>query len=351
MASADYKESFRKGVQALDRKQYAEAAAAFREALQERSQEGGEEVKISGNFFSPYLPYYYLGVALHSLGDCGGAVNAWKESERQGYIARTARMKDLKSSREQCLGPMLAQRYQAGQSEIASAEREQGSFRSLANGTVERQRWKPLADREAKALEFLVLARKKLEEGRQSSNPDLLSEAKGLAADAGKEFRSLREEGSSMIEQWQQAQARSRPSAPEAPRAAPAPSAPVTAAEKRAETPIPAALAPSPVEAPGRRPLPETLITAARAYFSADYPVTVKLLQKASFADPRAAAQASLFRAAARMALYWRGAAQDGALLVAAQKDVRESRRLDPGLRVDARAFSPRFRSFVEQVK
>jgi len=357
-AAADYKASFRKGIQALDRKQPAEAAAYFREALQERSQEGGEDVKITGTFFSPYLPHYYLGVALVATGDCTGAANAWRESERQGFISRTSKIKDLQTYKDQCLGPVLAQRFQAGQAEISSAEREQQALRSLPSGQVDRQKWKAIADREAKAQELLSLARKKLEEGQRNRNIDTLAEAKGLAANAGKEFQALREEGRSVIAQWQQAQAQaqtqaqSRPAPPEPPRVAqqqvPAPPPPAARVEATPPAAQPVPMTPEPIETSAAKPVPEPLLTGARAYFAADYPLTLRLLAKASFPDRRAAAQAALFRAAARMALYWRGADQNQSLLAAARKDIQEGRRMDPGLKVNARVFSPRFRSFFD---
>jgi hypothetical protein len=223
-----------------------------------------------------------------------------------------------------------------------------------------------VADREAKAQDLLSLARKKLEEGQRNRNLDTLSEAKGLAASAAKQFQSLKEEGSSLIAQWQQAQmqaqaqTQNRSAPPEPPHAVPpvpvqVPAPPTARPEKQAEVlsavPQPS-LAPFPSpETSSRKPVPESLLAAVRAYFAADYPLTVKLLEKASFSDRRATAQAFLFRAAARMALYWRGADRETDLLAAAQRDIREGRRLDPGLRVDARAFSPRFRSFVGNLR
>jgi hypothetical protein len=358
---ADYSVSFQKGYQALDRKQYAEAAVLFREALQEHSQEGGDDVKITGTFFIPYLPHYFLGVALVGQGDCGGALNAWQESERQGYIARTPRIKELRSYKEQCLGPVLAQRFQSGQSEIAEAEREQSALRSLPSGLGDRQRWRVIADLEIKAQEQLALARKKLEEGQRNRNPDTLAEAKGLATSAGKEFRSLKEEGRALIAQAQQAPAPVPPRpVPEAPRSAPPVPAPSTPAARQAEvspsstppSPVgPSPLPQTPAEALSRKPVPESLLAAVRAYFAGDYPRTLKLLDGPSFPDRRANAQAKLFRAAARMALYWRGADRAGDLLAAAQREIRDGRRLDPGLKVDARAFSPRFRSFFDGLR
>ncbi len=361
VAVADYSASFRKGFQALDRKQYGEAAVYFRGALQEHSQEGGDDVKISGTFFIPYLPHYFLGVALVGQGDCNGALKAWKESERQGYIARTSRIKELQSYKDQCLAPVLAESLLAGQSEIAGAEREQQALHSLPSGLGDRQRWAVIADRETKAQEQLALARKKLEEGRRNRNLDTLAEAKGLAANAEEEFRSLKGEGRSLIAQAQQvpAPAPTRP-APEPPRPAlqvPAPS--IQAARQAEVSPSPAPpspVAPSPVpqtpaEALSRKPVPESLLAAVRAYFAGDYPRTLKLLDGPVFPDRRANAQAKLFRAAARMALYWRGADREADLLAAAQREIRDGRRLDPGLKVDARAFSPRFRSFFDGLR
>jgi len=98
---ADYKESYRKGIEAVDRKLWAEVAKRMREALEENPKEG-EKVKLYGLRFEPYLPHFYLGLALANTGDCGGALKAFAVSEEQAAIDATPRHAELVEARKAC---------------------------------------------------------------------------------------------------------------------------------------------------------------------------------------------------------------------------------------------------------
>jgi len=124
--------------------------------------------------------------------------------------------------------------------------------------------------------------------------------------------------------------------------AAPRPTAPPTA------LPVPATRAPSP-RPTTLPPPPDSLVAAASAYFRGDYAATIKALESARYPDPRAAAQARLFRAAAGYGLFVMGGAKEKALESQAARDARECARLDPSLRVSRKAFSPRFADFFER--
>jgi hypothetical protein len=94
---------------------------------------------------------------------------------------------------------------------------------------------------------------------------------------------------------------------------------------------------------------PGVLVEAASAYFQADYSRAAKLLQTIDLSDRRAAAHAFLFRSAAAFATYVLGGEKDRALRDQSEKDARESRRLDPTITPNARAFSPRFADFFRR--
>jgi hypothetical protein len=114
----------------------------------------------------------------------------------------------------------------------------------------------------------------------------------------------------------------------------------------------PAAAAPAPpTRAPSPRPTipskpPDTLMTAAEAYFRGDYAATLDALGSVRYPDPRATAQALLFRSAARYGLFVLGGSKEKSLEERAARDAHESSRIDPNLRVSQRAFSPRFLDF-----
>ena len=101
VARADYKETYRRGIEAVDRKRWPEVARLMREAIAENAREG-ERIKLYGLRFEAYLPQFYLGLALVNTGDCEGAVRAFDASETAGAIRGTPRYADLIDGRKAC---------------------------------------------------------------------------------------------------------------------------------------------------------------------------------------------------------------------------------------------------------
>jgi hypothetical protein len=101
---ADYKDLFRKGVIAGQRKQWGEARQFLSQAIQVNGVESTERITISGfGDLVPYLPKYYLGIALRNLGDCPGALNAWEASEKDGAIQKNSGLhRNLQKERAAC---------------------------------------------------------------------------------------------------------------------------------------------------------------------------------------------------------------------------------------------------------
>lgn len=96
--------------------------------------------------------------------------------------------------------------------------------------------------------------------------------------------------------------------------------------------------------------VPPSLMEAASAYFAGDYARAVKTLAAApDFPDRRAAAQARLFRSAARFALYIVGGAKDDGLQQSALRDASDCRDLYPGVFPRPAVFSPRFVEFFNK--
>jgi tetratricopeptide (TPR) repeat protein len=94
---------------------------------------------------------------------------------------------------------------------------------------------------------------------------------------------------------------------------------------------------------------PVFLLEAASAYFQGDYDKTVATLEKVEVSDRRVAAQVSLFRSAARYGLYVTRGESDRQLRDRAAADAKECLRIDPGLAISTRAFSPRFIDFFKR--
>ena len=103
---ADYKDSYRKGIEAINAKRWSDAERLMQAALAEQPREGGR-VNISGNWWEPYIPHYYLGVARSRSGDCAGAVSAWRTSELQGFIKSLSEYTTLRRGVKEC-EPKLA---------------------------------------------------------------------------------------------------------------------------------------------------------------------------------------------------------------------------------------------------
>ena len=91
------------------------------------------------------------------------------------------------------------------------------------------------------------------------------------------------------------------------------------------------------------------LTTAVSAYLNGQYELTAQLLTGAPFSDRAAAAEAALFRAAARHALYRIGGATDDALRQQVETDLRTYRELRPSGRPDPRVFPRGFIALAEK--
>ena len=100
-ARADYKETYRKGIEALDRKRWPDVARLMREAIAENPREG-ERIKLYGLRFEAYVPHFCLGLALAETGDCEGAVRAFDASEAAGAIRSTPHYSALLNARKNC---------------------------------------------------------------------------------------------------------------------------------------------------------------------------------------------------------------------------------------------------------
>jgi hypothetical protein len=83
-AAAQAPPSFREGVLAFEKKEWATAETAMRAAVAGNPKETEGTVSIAGSWFETYVPHYFLARALAKQGKCDEALREFAESERQG---------------------------------------------------------------------------------------------------------------------------------------------------------------------------------------------------------------------------------------------------------------------------
>src|SRR6185436_1101306 len=76
---ADYRDAYKRGLDAFEGKRWEEAARLLRQAIAEHPDAGAGILGMRR-----YTPHYFLGVALVEQGDCRGAVDAFDTAEKQG---------------------------------------------------------------------------------------------------------------------------------------------------------------------------------------------------------------------------------------------------------------------------
>jgi hypothetical protein len=340
-AAADYKDSYKQGVEAIEKSRWADAARLMQEAIAGKSTEG-ETIRFYGQRFEPYLPHFYLGLALFNSGDCAGALRSWAMSESQGAVRKSDQYKTLTRNRSSCdakpaatkatpaatppPGPdpaAVAQATQAAEAAMKRADEGARAVAALQGDPVLGPVWSQdaaLGAAQERAKEALAAARAKLDAGRRK--PDLAQLGEALDG-ADRVAQQLDGVSSHAAQKRTTLLAAARPTPP-----GPAPATPTT---------------------PTRPSAPPELLAGARAFFGAQYPQTVALLAGADSLPGRAGAQGLMLRSAARHALYLIGGEKDAGLLSSAQADARAARRLDPQVVPDPQAFSPRFLELFKQ--
>ena len=102
--TGDYREVYRKAIDAKNRKRWDEAAGLFQASLALRGTDTGERINISGfGNIEPYVPHYYLGLAFMNQNNCQQALSNWDLSEKDGAIQKTSLYASLQENRKRCL--------------------------------------------------------------------------------------------------------------------------------------------------------------------------------------------------------------------------------------------------------
>lgn len=307
---ADAVESYTKGLDAVKTGSWADVARFMEEAVADMPQ-ANRRIRLYGMRFEPYIPHYFLGLARSQLGDCRGALRAWETSVSQGVI-------------------------QENRSEYSTLQQGRGSCEERLN--------------EAAVEEVEVVEEETAPVPQPQPEPPPPPEPEPPPPKPAPEPVPEPVVPAPVPEPVLPEPEPRPPPEPEPVLPEPAPAPEPVAAQPEPAPPEPAPPDPAPVSAtPSPAGPPEALRTAARAYFDGDYWGVLGALSGQQLEDEDVAAQALLFRAAARYALYLLGGEEEEALAEEAREEVAFCRRLAPDLAPDPRAFSPRFIAFFER--
>ena len=98
----DYRDVLPQAIDAKNRKRWDEAARLFQMSLSLWEPTPASN-QFSGTFFEPYVPHYYLGVALMNLNNCQQALANWDLSEKDGAVLKTPNLyASLQQNRKHC---------------------------------------------------------------------------------------------------------------------------------------------------------------------------------------------------------------------------------------------------------
>ena len=92
---AHYQASYRKGMQALDLKNWSGVLEWMSRAVRERNTEGGDKANLYGMRLEEHLPHFYMGVAHVESGALVEAKAERQISQRQGAIQRARQIREL----------------------------------------------------------------------------------------------------------------------------------------------------------------------------------------------------------------------------------------------------------------
>lgn len=366
LALAGYEDSYRDGMRAAESGNWGQVIRYMRAAIAERPREGGQ-VRLYGQFFAPYLPHYYLGLAHFRLDDCESALREWKTSEADGVVQRSSGLyRGLSQSRGLCEqrvasartppptvaptaapsvaaarpvptpataaptpatpAPVLAAAEKAG-ADLRRVEASIQRIGSLASDPNLAAIWNQdpsLGPAFRNARRTLDNARTKFEEGRNRGDLGAMSEAIAQLEQIATQLEAIQSAANQASERARVARASLPTASPTAP---PTPAGP-----------------------------PRELVAAAEAYFGKSYndvreryTEVLKLLQGAGLnGDDRIELQGLVLRCAARYNLYVLGGETQPDLLQQAKDDARAARRLNASYVPDTKYFSPRFVGFYQ---
>ena len=399
-AAQSFLDAYKAGIAASEAGDWARVESSMRVAIGGRPEEN-RRLPLQLHF-KPYLPHFYLGLALAEQGACEEALEAFVESDRQGVVQTLPDEHAVLQTRRQACEARLAADSEARRREVEAGDlvararaAVEGAGRLVPDAEAEpdlAQAWErgepSLAARLEEARSHLQRAERALAEaGRREGG---LAAAGDLAQGVLAQVETIRREAE-LREQTVGAEKARAEERLEGLRSAARDLlgrseelAAKVAAVGRRRAALEGTLRRTAGAGPGlplaelgelagriehdmaglrsaAEPPPEPLLAAADAWLRGEPEAVLAALggprpapeagpeAGLGFREPRARAHALLLRGAAAFALYQAGGGRDPELLEAARLDLEECRRTDPSVEPVPRAFSPRFRAFFEQ--
>jgi hypothetical protein len=402
-AHADFKRDYGSGKRAYNDGNYRDAVTDLEKAIADNA-EAQAQVRIYGMRFEPYLPHYYLGQAKFNLGDCQGAMQAFRESIRQGLIQEQDQFSELQVNMGVCESQVvdvsaIAQAADEAINELVDAA---DSLAALGNENLLRSewgsQWQPELDGAMGTADSL---RERLARAVEETDPDAIGSITAAAGDATSavngtkalaeaRIAAIRTEQADRLAVQQEEAARELRQAVAAAKTVAQPQDgssqmldlkqeldnQVTRAEGLSSTATALnqreiaqtisntlrrfrqaeqdwqvqqrAIADQQRTIAERTP-PPALKQVADAYFTGDYSTAASLARPDSLNQDRAKIQALLFRAAASYNLYMLSGEKETDKLRQAQADIRAIKRLNSGFSPYIAAFSPNFLQLFRQ--
>ncbi|MDX1382844.1 MAG: hypothetical protein R3190_04315 [Thermoanaerobaculia bacterium] len=364
---------YREGLDAVAVEDWVTAESRMRAAIAERPEARQRRRLV-------YIPHYYLGLARFRQGDCAGADEAWRESERQGVVQGLNQARSIARGRETCrLDAERSQAVAVAQGELRETSVAAAALLDRARREGTREVWdrgdpspasrhRAALDKLAEARELLTAEATVADVGRarelvreadrifadlDGAVTDLTGDWQEMMGDQRQDVRGLAEQARSLLADTRylapypravrKARADLEGLLGEADRMRPDPSADYLEGLK-------ARLASSieNLRAATAGP-PSALRQAAAAFLDGDYVEALAALDGAQLTGARARSHAHLLLAASRYLLYLEGGEADPGLLDGAVADVVACREASPSFRPDPRIFSPRFVTFFEE--
>ncbi len=402
---ADYKRDYGSGVQDYNKGDYAEAIKSLQKAIDQESN-AQENVRIYGMRYEPYMPYFFLGQAKFKIGDCSGALAAWKTSIAQGVIKQQEQFSELQANMASCESSKVdvSRIAQSAQDAIGRLDDSISQFAKLESDKLLSSewasRWQPqlakaqttsqsLKTRLKTAVDNTDEAGIKAVQSEAQSAASTISDAQGLAVarvasikqeqqqdsikqlsdarqalrqalSAGKsieikqgseqmaslqqQLKTLLTQGDSAVDNTAMTPQNLRELAQNINNLGRR----YALAEQDWQTQQSLAKAAeenaaAAKEAAQRRIPPNTLKRVAEAYFAGNYQDAIKLSNPDSLDEDRAKVQALLFRAASNYKLYVLSGETDSQAKQRSEDDIRMIKKLNKNFSPYIAAFSPRF--------
>jgi hypothetical protein len=118
-ASADWKDDYARGLEAVQNGQWADAARYMQSALQENAKPV-KRVRLYGQRWEMYAPQHYAGLAAYKLGDCAAAQRLWSNESNQAFAAGVAELASAEAKANKDCDVRLAAQAKPATESVAS---------------------------------------------------------------------------------------------------------------------------------------------------------------------------------------------------------------------------------------